>query len=411
MKKDVLIIAHFSDDLDKKGNGRFNYLANTLADIDVDVELVTSSFSHNKKKARDKNSANSTSYKVTFIEEPAYKKNVSLKRFFSHYAMASNLKKYLKSRKKPNVIYCSIPSLDVASTAAKYAKENNIKFVIDVQDLWPEAFQMVFNVPVISDIMFYPMKKKADYVYKVADEIVAVSETYKNRALKVNTKVQEGKVVYLGTELSKFDEAFFNNKCQEKPDNEVWVAYAGTLGHSYDLTSVFDALEILKNKGHKNLKFVVMGDGPLKKEFEKYAQEKQINTRFTGRLPYEEMVGMLGECDIAVNPIKAGSAGSVINKVGDYAGAGLPVLNTQESPEYRELLDKYQAGLNCMNGDAVDLAEKLLFLLDNPLKREQMAKNNRCLAEEKFDRKRTYSEILKIIDFDKSIKSKSKGDN
>ena len=44
-----------------------------------------------------------------------------------------------------------------------------------------------------------------------------------------------------------------------------------TLGHSYDLTSVFDALEILKRKGYNNLKFIIMGDGPLKKKFEGYA--------------------------------------------------------------------------------------------------------------------------------------------
>ncbi len=36
-----------------------------------------------------------------------------------------------------------MPSLDVAKVAAKYAKENNIRFIIDIQDLWPEAFRMV----------------------------------------------------------------------------------------------------------------------------------------------------------------------------------------------------------------------------------------------------------------------------
>ena len=43
------------------------------------------------------------------------------------------------------------------------------------------------------------------------------------------------------------------------------------------------------------------------------------------------MVGMLGVCDIAVNSISKGAAQSIINKHGDYAAAGLPVVNTQES--------------------------------------------------------------------------------
>lgn len=397
MGKDILLIAHFCSDFDEKGNNRFNYLAEIFANNGFDVELATSNFSHNKKIKRKKEILETLSYKVTFIEEPAYKKNISLKRFYSHYTMAKNLKKYLNSRKKPDLIYCSVPSLDVAEVAAKYAKENNVEFIIDIQDLWPEAFQMVLNVPVISNVLFYPMKKKADYIYKVADDIVAVSETYKNRALEVNNKVSEGKVVFLGTELSKFDEAFINNKGKEKPSNEIWVTYIGTLGHSYDLTCVFDALEILKNKDVDNFKFIVMGDGPLKKKFEEYAEEKQINTAFTGRLPYHEMVGLLGMCDIAVNPITAGSAGSIINKVGDYAAAGLPVVNTQECLEYRHLLDEYESGLNCKNNDSEDLADKLLTLIEDNVLRIKIGKNSRRLAEEKFDRSKTYKKIFKLL--------------
>lgn len=58
------------------------------------------------------------------------------------------------------------------------------------------------------------------------------------------------------------------------------------------------------------------------------------------------MVGLLCSCDIAVNPIKKGSAGSIINKVGDYAAAGIPVVNTQENLEYKNILEEYNAGIN-----------------------------------------------------------------
>ncbi|WP_242981246.1 glycosyltransferase family 4 protein [Ruminiclostridium sufflavum] len=344
---------------------------------------------------REKDILLDLNYKVTLIEEPIYKNNVSLKRFYSHCTMAKNLKRYLKYRKRPNIIYCSVPSLDVAAAAAEYAKKNNIKFIIDIQDLWPEAFKMIFDFFVISDILFYRMKKKADYIYKSADEIVAVSKTYLKRALEVNSKVHEGKVVFLGTDLSKFDEAFINNKYRNKPENEVWIVYAGTLGYSYDLSCVFDAMEILKNKGVNNLKFIVMGDGPLKKKFEDYAESKKVNTLFTGRLPYNEMVGILGVCDIAVNPIRKGAAASIINKHGDYAAAGLPVINTQECMEYRNLVDDYKMGLNCNNNDAIDIGEKLMTLLKDSELRNRMGRNSRELAEQKFDRHKTYLEIIK----------------
>ena len=392
--KDILIIAHF---IRGTKEGRFEYIGNKLVEEGYEVELVTTDFSHNLKTKREKNEFNDLGFKVTMIREPGYKKNVTLARFYSHYIMGRNLKKYLQKRKAPNIIYCSIPSLDVAATAARYAKDNNVKFVIDIQDLWPEAFKMVFNIPVISNLIFYPMKKKADYIYKSADELIAVSKTYLSRALEVNKNTKGGKAVFLGIDLSKFDEAFLNNKYKEKPANEVWIAYAGTLGHSYDLTNVFDALEVLKNKGINNIRFLVMGDGPLKERFIKYSKEKKVNTIFTGRLKYADMVGMLGVCDIAVNPISKGAAQSIINKHGDYAAAGLPVINTQECVEYRNLVDEYEMGLNCNNNDAVDLANKIMVLLSDFELRKKMGMNSRKLAEDKFDRKNTYSSLIKLI--------------
>ena len=148
----------------------------------------------------------------------------------------------------------------------------------------------------------------------------------------------------------------------------------------------------------KNILFVVMGDGPLKGEFEIYAKEKDVFYEFSGHLNYEEMVGKLCSCDIAVNPIKSGSAASIINKVGDYAAAGLPVINTQESNEYRKLVEDYQIGYNVENGDAKDLAAKLEMLYKDEKLRKRLGKNNRKLAEEKFNRNLTYMKIKELIE-------------
>jgi len=396
MNKDILLVAHFCSSFGATSNNRFSNLAEKLSELDTSVELVTSDFLHQKKEKRVVSSELSRlKYKVTLINEPAYKKNVSIKRFYSHYKMARNLKKYLKTRKVPDLIYCAVPSLDIALVAARYAKKNRVKFIIDIQDLWPEAFKMILNIP----ILFYPMKKIADYIYKTADEIIAVSETYKDRALRVNNKPIEGKTVYLGIDLKRFDTYFNQHQFHNKPSNEIWLCYVGTLGHSYDLTTVIDALEIIMcDKGIDNIRFIVMGDGPLKSKFEDYSKSKQISILFTGRLPYDEMVGILGVCDIAVNPITRGAAGSIINKHADYAAAGLPVLNTQESLEYRNLVNSYNMGLNCNNNDPKDLAEKLIILFENPEMRIEMGKNSRRLAEDKFDRRNSYKVINDLIE-------------
>lgn len=397
--KNILIIANFVTLPSEKGNSRFTYLANLLQKNGNNVEVITSNFSHGKKRHRLEDSVGNEKYQITLIKEPGYKKNVSLKRFWSHHVFAKNVLKYLKEIDKSDIIYCAVPSLSVSKVVAKYAEKNNTRFIIDVQDLWPEAFKMVFHVPVLSDLLFYPMKKQADYIYSQADDIVAVSETYLDRATKVNKKYKQKLSVFLGTDLKKFDKLHKENEIVQF-DDVIRIAYIGTLGHSYDIKSVIDAIKILNEKGINNVLFVVMGSGPLREEFEVYAKKQNVNCEFTGRLNYEEMVGRLCSCDIAVNPITKGAAQSIINKVGDYAAAGLPVINTQESREYRSLVEDFQIGFNVQNGDIQDLADKIEILYNDIDARKRFGQNNRKLAEERFDRRKTYQKIVNLIDKD-----------
>lgn len=392
--KDIVIIANFVAGLHGTDNNRFTYLANELCK-ENDVELVASTFCHGEKKQRS--DIFEYPFKLTLLDEPCYKKNVCLKRFWSHYIWGRNVLKYIKNRKKPDVIYCAVPSLTAASKVSKYCKKNGIRFIVDIQDLWPEAFQMTFNVPVISDILFFPFKYLANIAYRNADEIVAVSQTYVDRALKVNQKLQSGYVVFLGTNLETFDSNVKSNFVPKSNDSEFRLAYCGTLGSSYDLTTVFDALKIVKNNSKTNIKFYVMGDGPRRIEFEEYAKNHFLNVEFLGRIPYPQMCGILSSCDVAVNPIVSGAAQSIINKHADYAAAGIPVLNTQECAEYRKLVDTYKMGFNCNNGDARHLAQMLEHLVSLPNVRENLGKNARKCAEENFDRKYSYRQILSIL--------------
>lgn len=390
--KDVLIVANFCDGPYENTNNRFNYIAELLSDeSNIKVELITSDFCHRSKLRRKKVDTNQLKYKITMLHEPQYNKNVSLRRFYAHYIFSRNIKNYLNKRKKPDVIYCAVPSLDVAKVTVGYAKKNNIKIIIDIQDLWPEAFQMVFNVPIVSEFVFKPMYKQANYIYKSADSIVAVSDTYRKRALKVRGDKKSGDYIYLGTDLRKFGKFETVNK----PNNEFWIIYIGTLGHSYSIDLIIDSLELLKEELN-NIKFIVVGDGPLKSKFEYHAKIKGVNCKFIGRKSYEEMVGYLFASDLAVNPITKGAAGSIINKVGDYAAAGLAVISTQECEEYREIINNYKIGFNC-DYSVDDISEKIKFLYLNEDVREEMGINNRKLAELKFDRNKTYKKIIDLI--------------
>ncbi len=386
---DILILANFCMDFSPSDNGRFKYLAEMLSN-ENEVEIVTSSFYHITKKQRDR-IIPKLNFKLTLIDEPGYPKNICLQRFFSHWKWGKNVKKYLETRKKPDVIYCAVPSLTAACYAATFCKRNNVRFVIDIQDLWPEAFQMVFNVPVISNFIFTPFIFLANGVYRRADAICAVSDSYCKRAASVNKKVKETTTVFLGTRLSIFDENVRQNPI--KKDNKLWLGYCGSMGDSYDLKVVIDALALLENPPV----FIAMGDGEKRDEFERYAKEKRVNCLFTGRLPYDRMCGWLKRCDIVVNPIVGDSVATIINKHADYAASGLPVLNTQNSEEYQKLVEDYNMGFNCESGNAIELAERIRILVEDEHLRIQLGDNARRCAEERFDREKTYFELVHAI--------------
>lgn len=392
--KDIVIIANFCRDFSESDNGRFMYLCKELSK-ENQVEIITSDFSHTTKKHKEPLLIK-WPFKITFLHEPGYPTNICLRRFKSHSVWGNEVANYLEKRKKPDVIYCSVPSLTAAAKAAEYCKRNTVKFIIDIQDLWPEAFQMVFHLPVISELIFKPFKTLANKTYSAADEIIAVSQIYVDRAMSVNRKVKSGHSVFLGTKLETFDGYVKCNPEKNKDSKEIWIGYCGTLGSSYDITCVIDALALLFPKS-SSVKFVVMGDGPRRAEFEQHAKEKEINAVFTGRLPYPIMCGKLAACDIVVNPITHGAAQSIINKHADYAASGLPVINTQECSEYRNLVETYKMGFNCNNNDAKDLAKKLEILLNDKALRHEMGQNARKCAEERFDRKNSYQEILDIV--------------
>ena len=401
----IVIVANFTSGENEKN--RFIHLAKLLSDKGHEVEVLTTDFRHGKKIPKGINK-DSSSFKIVHIHEPGYKTNISLRRLYSHRKWGKNVFNYIKTKiNRPDLIYCAIPSLTAPKLLGKYCQKKNINFITDIQDLWPEGFEQLIKNKILKKLLL-PVYKYADKAYQYSDIVIGVSQTYVNRGIKsLKISGKEGKnnktnnnglTVYIGNNLKVFDEAK-KNKYLIKRNEDFWIGYIGTLSFSYDIKCVFDALNILKNKYNiKNIKFIIMGEGPLKEEFQSYGSRKNIDNMFTGPLPYEEMVSNLCQCDIVVNPIVKGAAQSITNKIGDYAFAGLPVINTQPNQEYRDLLEEYDCGINCGIGNSNEMADAIYKLYINKNLRKQMGLNGRKLGEEKFDRNKTYSLIVNTIE-------------
>lgn len=394
---DIVLVANFTA-TSGTGNCRFLDIAHRLTALGANVEVVTSDFEHDFHTLRAL-PLPKTDFKITLVHEPGYTKNISVKRLLSQHVFGRNIAKFLRSRPTvPDLIYCATPPPVVASNCAAFAKQHGTAFVVDVQDLWPEAFGMRFKAPTALTWIFFRMIQASRFAYRQADAVLGVSQSYVDHAQRTARRALPTSVVFLGTSLADYAQYAQHNESPIETDCTKLV-YAGTLSHSYDLPMVMDAMANLEHEDPRfqRLELLVLGDGPKRKDFEKYAEQLSIKTRFLGKLQYPAMVRELQDADIAVNPIVAGSAGSILNKVGDYAAAGLPVINTQESIEYRRLLDSYAAGVNCRSENSSDVAEAIRNLVDNPQRRAMMGCNSRRMAEELFDRDKTYAELANNI--------------
>ena len=386
----------------EKGYSRFRYIGDFLSDAGYQVDLITTTFQHWEKAQRDIDTIKKEDYKfrLKFIYEPGYRKNIDPRRIWSHHIAAKNLTKLLEQDGDYDLIYCEIPPNDVALAAAEYAKKKGIPFVPDVNDLWPEAMRMVLDIPVVSDILFYPLQRDAEKVYSLVSGIIGTSDEYRDRPLKNQKLDVPRKTVYVGNEIAEFDKGVETYGPQiQKPGGEFWVSYAGTIGTSYDIRTMVLAGRELLDRGIDQIKIKILGGGPLKEELENLAKEKECtNVEFVGYAPYPKMAAYLAKSDILVNSFVKKAPQSIVTKIGDYLAAGKPMINTCMSPEFRQKVETDGFGINILPEDVKILTDAIIDLYKDREGCRIMGEKARKIAEEQFDRPESYKKIIEMIE-------------
>lgn len=383
-----------------KGYTRFVSICETLRASGFEVDLITTSFQHWEKRQRDKDAFpyDRYDYGIVFIDEPGYRRNIDPKRLYSHAAAAKNLAAYLESAPPYDLVYAEIPPNDVALAAARYAESRGIPFVTDINDLWPEAMRMVIDVPVLSDVLFSGLSHDAREVYRRVSGIVGTSDEYAKRPYTDCDPDTPHITVYVGNDLDEFDagvEEFSGDV--SKPEDEFWVTYAGTLGESYDLSTLIDAAALLRKAGYGDIKVKILGSGPDEHKLRSRAAAADCNVELLGYKPYREMAAWLSASDVTVNSLVLKAPQSIVTKIGDYLAAGIPMINTGSSAEFRRKVEDDGFGINIRAEDPETLAASILALHDDADMRSQMGTAARRIAEEQFDRKNSYRKIAELV--------------
>lgn len=383
-----------------KGATRYVYLATLLHEHGYDVDFITSGFQHWEKRQRDVEhfDAGTDAYTIRFIEEPFYPKNMCPQRIWAHHVVAKRVSKYFNEHHDYDLIYCQIPPNDVAREIGKAAHRFKIPYVVDVNDLWPEAFRVAFDVPVLSDILFAPFYRQAKAVYQMADAVVGTSDEYRERGLRDARSGIPSETVYVGNQLCEFDAGVTAQASQiDKSAGDIWVSYAGTLSACYDLETLVRAMALVQ-KTHPEAKLQILGDGSERDNLKAAAHSSGAEVVFHGYLPYSQMAAWLSKSDITINSLVEKAAQSIVTKIGDYLAAGKPMVNTSCSKEFRAKVEADGFGVNVKPGDAEGMAEVLIDLIEDPQRRAQMGERARAIAEEQFDRPHSYLKTVRLIE-------------
>ncbi|WP_241157279.1 glycosyltransferase family 4 protein [Adlercreutzia sp. ZJ242] len=395
-----------------RGYTRFRFLSELLVREGFDVDLFTSSFQHWEKAQRDTARAcyRNLPYRVRFIEEPGYKKNLDLTRIRSHRIAAKNLRRMLGEAfahdpRAYNLIYAEIPPNDVARTCAEVARDHGIPFVADINDLWPEAMRMAVSIPVVSDIAFHPFARDAKATYRLLSAAVGTSDEYAARPLADREAPCPTVTVYVGNDLATFDAGVAAHAPHiSKPAGEFWVTYAGTLGASYDIATLVEAASALNDRkpsgSAKHVRMKILGDGPDRASLEELAARRGAPVDFLGYTPYDQMAAYLSASDVTVNSLVASAPQSIVTKIGDYLASGKPLINTGSSPEFRAKVAHDGFGVNVPAENVTALADAICDLAANPQACADMGARGRAIAEQQFDQPKAY---LKIVDLIRSL--------
>lgn len=398
-----------------RGYTRFRFLSELLAREGFAVDLITSSFQHWDKAQRnvDDPSYRGLPYRVVFIDEPGYKKNLDVKRILSHRTAAKNLAAHFKrafaaDSRAYDLIYAEIPPNDVARAAAEAACAHQIPFVADINDLWPEAMRMVFDVPVLSTLALCPFARDARRTYELLDAAVGTSDEYAARPAKDRAKPYRRLTVYVGNDLAAFDRGAEERAVDvEKPAGEIWAVYAGTLGASYDIATLVRAgaqLEAARRRAGSAqaaragaIRVKILGDGPDRASLEALARKLNAPVDFIGYAPYDLMAAYLVASDMTVNSLVETAPQSIVTKIGDYLASENPLINTGASQEFRRKVDADGFGLNVKPGDPDELARAIVYLACHPGRRAIMAARARLIAETEFDQAHSYQAIVNLV--------------
>ena len=270
------------------------------------------------------------------------------------------------------------------------------KFVFDHHDLNPELFEAKFG----RRGFFHILLLKLEYwTFRTADISIATNESYRRIAIERGCMPPERVfVVRSGPSLERLK--ILPPDARLKRGRRYLVGYVGVMGKQEGIDYLLKAARhIVLDLGRSDVHFGLVGGGTSLEEMTALARDLGIadNVTFAGRVPDGEMLAMLNTADVCVNSDVGNELNdkSTMNKIMEYMALGKPIVQF-DLAEGR--YSAQRASLYAKKNDTLDLAAKIVELLDDPVRRAEMGEFGRRRVENELEWRHEAPKLLAAYD-------------
>ena len=258
------------------------------------------------------------------------------------------------------------------------------RFVFDHHDLCPELYESRFpDGPRLAHRGLLALERRT---FRTADRVVSTNESYAAVAVSRGGKDPEHvRVVRTGPDLERLHPV--EPVARLRRGRRHLVAYLGVMGPQDGVDVVIAAADLVVNRwGRDDVAFAVMGGGDCHQELvaERDRLGLQDAVDMPGRVSDEHVLEVLSTADVGLSPDPSNPLNDVstMNKTMEYMALGLPVL-AFDLPETRVSAGD-AARFVAREAGAEEYARALLALLDDPARREEMARAGRRRVEDEL---------------------------
>jgi len=270
------------------------------------------------------------------------------------------------------------------------------KFLFDHHDANPELYLAKFGR---KDFFYRLMLALERLTFRTADVSIATNNSYRRIAFERGGMAPERVfVVRSGPSLERLRIGPADERL--KKGRKYLVGYVGVMGRQEGLDLLLAAAaHIVHELRRTDVHFGLVGGGTSLEEMKALAGELGVAeyVTFTGRVPDAEMLAMLNTADVCVNPDIATEMNdiSTMNKIMEYMALAKPIVQF-DLAEGR--YSAQGASLYARRNDAVDLAAKIVELLDDRERRQAMGEYGRRRVIEELEWRHEAPKLLAAYD-------------